>query len=71
MPTELTRAEIENNVAFLERCQLTGKEAETMVRLKYKLVAMRNEKLAAETPKNPPAKPPSKPRSRGNGKPRK
>ena len=65
----LTRQEIEVNLAFLERCQLTGKEAETMVRLRYKLIADRDDLLKKEAPKAPPKKPASQ--SRGNGKPRK
>lgn len=61
----LTRKDIENNLAFLERCQLTGKEAEAMVQLRYKLIAEREELLRAEVAK-PPPKPPAKPP--GNGK---
>ena len=59
----LTKREIEDNLAFLERCPINGKEAETMVRLRYKLIAMREGLLKALAP-------PSKKSSRsGNRKP--
>lgn len=64
----LTRVEVENNLAFLERCQLTGKEAETMVRLRYKLIAIREELLKKETEAGKTSKPPAKPRLGNRGK---
>lgn len=57
--SELDKVEIENNLVFLERCQLTGKEAETLVKLRYKLISMRDEILEAEKLQaDPPTSPP-------------
>ena len=51
MKTELTEQEINNNLIFLERCTVQGKEAEAIVQLKYKLIQMGKEKT---TENNPP-----------------
>jgi len=49
---QLDAQELQANLAFLDRCQLTGKEAETMVRLRYKLIEMMKQvgQPPAETP---------------------
>lgn len=72
---ELTRADIENNLAFLERSQLTGKEAEVMVSLRYKLVEMRNDLIKKAKAASPiiPSKSndkPTKPKGKNRPKPK-
>ena len=61
----LTIEDLQNNIVFLDRARLEGKEAETLVRLKYKLISMRKqlvdeaEQAALPTDPGKPSKPKS------------